>query len=89
MNLTASEYAVIVINKYYKGDSIYGLARAIARVADKYAKWTMECLTRQSKDTGEPNADNNYQADKQYEAEIKREAYEIALRILSSRLPKH
>jgi hypothetical protein len=46
MNLTPEQYAEKVVAKFYKVENIYNLTRAIARVADKYAKWVMEASDR-------------------------------------------
>ncbi len=77
MTLTAEEYAEIIIKKSYKVETSYNLARAIARVADKYAKWASTAEQRATAETIDPYA---YQ--KQYEADTKREAYRLALLML-------
>ena len=88
MNLTPEQYAEIVISKAYKVENTYNLAKAIARVADKYAKWVMEYRNRQHWATDGTPEQENYIAQKQQEAFIKREAYRLALITLTNKVPK-
>jgi hypothetical protein len=88
MNLTAEQYAELVIAKAYKVETTYNLARAIARVADKYAKWVMEASNRQTWATDGTETHANYLALSQHEAYVKREAYRLALITLTDKLPK-
>lgn len=87
MKLTSQEYAEMIIKEYYKVPNIANLARAIARVADKYAKWTMTSLARDNYALAE-DADLNYAYEQQHEANTKREAYRLALVALTDKLPK-
>lgn len=87
MNLTAEQYAELVVKKLYKVENLYNLARAIARVADKYAKWTMESISRQTWATDGTEQHANYLALSQHEAEVKQEAYRLALVELTNKLP--
>jgi hypothetical protein len=88
MNLTAEQYAELVIKKIYKVETTYNLARAIARVADKYAKWIDEASNRQTWATDGSETHANYLALSQHEAYVKREAYRLALITLTDKLPK-
>jgi arabinogalactan endo-1,4-beta-galactosidase len=88
MNLTPEQYAELVIAKAYKVETTYNLARAIARVADKYAKWVMEASNRQTWATDGTETHANYLALSQHEAYVKREAYRLALIALTDKLPK-
>jgi arabinogalactan endo-1,4-beta-galactosidase len=88
MNITPEKYAEMVIAKAYKVETTYNLARAIARVADKYAKWVMEASNRQTWATDGSEAHANYLALSQHEAWVKREAYRLALVSLTDKLPK-
>lgn len=88
MNYTPEEYADLVIKKFYKAETTYNLARAIARVADKYAKWVMEASNRRTWATDGSEAHANYLALSQHEAWVKCEAYRLALVSLTDKLPK-
>lgn len=88
MNITPEDYAELVIKKFYKVENTYNLARAISRVADKYAKWAMEANNRQSWATDGTEQHANYLALSQHEAWVKCEAYRLALVELASKLPK-
>jgi arabinogalactan endo-1,4-beta-galactosidase len=88
MNLTPEQYAELVIAKAYKVETTYNLARAIARVADKYAKWVMEASNRQTWATDGTETHANYLALSQHEASVKCEAYRLALITLTDKLPK-
>ena len=87
MNLTPEQYAELVIAKAYKVETTYNLARAIARVADKYAKWTFTSIERDNYALTE-GVNLGYAYEKQYEADTKREAYRLALLALMDKLPK-
>jgi hypothetical protein len=83
MNITAEEYAKAVVARLYKVETPYNLARTIARVADKYAKWISTSTER------DKNAMSDaYAYEQQYEAQVKREAYGLALLMLTEKLPK-
>jgi arabinogalactan endo-1,4-beta-galactosidase len=88
MNITPEKYAEMVIAKFYKVENIYNLTRAIARVADKYAKWVMEASNRLTwaTDGTDEHAKQNELAQK--EALVKCEAYRLALFMLTDKLPK-
>lgn len=88
MNITPQEYAELVVNKFYKVHNLYNLTRAIARVADKYAKWVMEASNRMTWATDGTETHANYLALSQHEASVKCEAYRLALRMLTDKLPK-
>jgi arabinogalactan endo-1,4-beta-galactosidase len=88
MNLTPEQYAELVIAKAYKVETTYNLARAIARVADKYVKWVMEASNRQTWATDGTETHANYLALSQHEAYVKREAYRLALITLTDKLSK-
>jgi hypothetical protein len=87
MKLTSQEYAEMVVNEYYKVPNIANLAKAIARVADKYAKWTILGFHRDNYALSE-DADLALAQELQHEASIKREAYRLALFMLTDKLPK-
>jgi uncharacterized protein (UPF0333 family) len=87
MNITPEQYAEMVITKFYKVENTYNLARAIARVADKYAKWVMEASNRQTWATDGSETHANYLALSQHEAWVKCEAYRLALVSLTNKLP--
>ena len=88
MNFTAEQYADLVVANTYKVKNIYNLATAIAKVASKYAEWTLESVSRMdwATDGTEEHAERNELA--QEEARVKREAYRLALVALTSELPK-
>jgi hypothetical protein len=88
MNLTPEQYAELVIAKAYKVETTYNLARAIARVADKYAKWVTEASNRQTWATDGTETHANYLALSQHEAWVKCEAYRLALITLTDKLTK-
>lgn len=85
MNITAEEYAKAVVARLYKVETPYNLARAIARVADKYAKW-VSTSTERDKNTMSEGLKDVYAYEKQYEAQVKREAYRLALLMLTEKL---
>jgi hypothetical protein len=88
MNITPQEYAELVINKFYKVHNLYNLTRAIARVADKYAKWVMEASNRMTWAlVGDEERDKSVELS-QHEAWVKCEAYRLALAMLTDKLPK-
>jgi len=88
MNITPQEYAELVIKKFYKVENIYNLTRAIARVADKYAKWVMEASNRMTwAMVGDEEHDKSVELG-QHEAWVKCEAYRLALVALTDKLPK-
>jgi hypothetical protein len=87
MNITPEEYAKAVIRKLYKTETPYNLARTIARVADKYAKW-ISTSTERDKSAMSEGSKDPYVYEQQYEAQIKREAYRLALLMLTEKLPK-
>jgi arabinogalactan endo-1,4-beta-galactosidase len=88
MNITPEKYAEMVIAKFYKVENIYNLTRAIARVADKYAKWVMEASNRMTWAYDGTEESANYVALSQHEAYVKCEAYRLALVALTDKLPK-
>ena len=87
MNINPEDYAKAVIAKLYKVETPYNLARTIARVADKYAKWISTNIER---DKNAMSADSNdlYVYEQQHEAQVKREAYRLALIMLTEKLPR-
>jgi hypothetical protein len=87
MKLTSQEYAEMIIKEYYKVPNIYNLARAIARVGNKYAKWVMESAERSMYAVIEGYNDTHV-AELQHEAKVKTEAYRLALVALTDKLPK-
>jgi hypothetical protein len=87
MKLTSQEYADLVVSQVYKVPNLYNLARAIARVADKYAKWTRTSIERDIYAQTE-GANLSYAYEQKYEADIKCEAYRLALLMLTDKLPK-
>lgn len=87
MNITPEEYAKAVIAKLYKVETPYNLARTIARVADKYAKW-ISTSTERDKNAMSDIPKDVYAYEQQYEAQVKREAYRLALLMLTEKLPK-
>lgn len=86
--ITPQKYAELVVNKFYKVENTYNLARAIARVADKYAKWVMEASNRMTWATDGTSEHEKRNAVAQNEAWVKCEAYRLALRMLTDKLPK-
>ena len=87
MNIAPEAYAEMVIAKAYRVENTYNLARAIARVADKYAKWTDETSNRLTWATDGSAEHANYVALSQHEAWVKCEAYRLALVALAGKLP--
>jgi hypothetical protein len=87
MKLTSQEYADLVVSQVYKAPNLYNLARAIARVADKYAKWTRTSIERNTYALTE-GVNLSYAYEQKYEADIKSEAYRLALLMLTDKLPK-
>lgn len=87
MNISPEDYAEMVVARAYRVENTYNLARAIARVADKYAKWTDELGNRLTWATSGSAEQANYVALSQHEAMVKCEAYRLALVQLASRLP--
>jgi hypothetical protein len=87
MNITAEEYAKAVVARLYKVETPYNLARTIARVADKYAKW-VSTSTERDKNIMSEGPKDTYAYEQQYEAQVKREAYRLALVMLTEKLPK-
>ena len=88
MNLTPEQYAEKVVAKFYKVENIYNLTRAIARVADKYAKWVMEASDRMTwAIVGDKEHDKSVELS-QHEAWVKCQAYRLALDTLVAKLPK-
>ncbi len=88
MNLTPEQYAEMVIAKVYKVENTYNLARAIARVADKYAKWVMVASDRMTWAlVGDEERDKSVELS-QHEAWVKCQAYRLALDTLIAKLPK-
>lgn len=85
MNITAEEYAKAVVTRLYKVETPYNLAKAIARVADKYAKW-VSTSTERDKNIMSEGLKDVYAYEKQYEAQVKREAYQLALLMLTEKL---
>ena len=88
MNIMPEKYAEMVIAKIYKVENTYNLARAIARVADKYAKWSMEASDRQSWATDGTSEHEKRNEVAQHEAWVKCEAYRLALITLTNKIPK-
>lgn len=88
MNISPEQYAETVVAKFYKVENTYNLARAIARVADKYAKWAAEASNRQTWATDGSEQHANYLALSQHEAWVKCEAYRLALVSLADKIPK-
>jgi hypothetical protein len=88
MNITPQEYAEMVINKFGQIRNIHHLARSISYVASKYAKWTIESIRRMdwATDGTDEHAKRNELAQK--EAQVKCEAYRLALFALTDKLPK-
>jgi len=88
MNIAPEQYAEMVIAKAYKVENTYNLARAIARVADKYAKWAMVASDRMTWAlVGDEERDKSVELS-QHEAWVKCEAYRLALITLTDKLPK-
>lgn len=87
MKLTSQEYADLVVSQVYKVADLYNLARAIARVADKYAKWTRTSIERDSYALSE-GINLSYAYEQKHEADVKCEAYRLALLMLTDKLPK-
>jgi hypothetical protein len=88
MNLTAEQYAEMVIAKLYKVHNHYNLVKAISMVSSKYAKWTITSVERNLWAVGN-DEHAKYVAEQQHEAEIKYKAYRLALDTLVAKLPKH
>jgi hypothetical protein len=88
MTQTPEQYAEMVIAKFYKVENIYNLTKAIARVADKYAKWLMEASDRMTwAIVGDDEHDKSVELSQQ-EAWIKCQAYRLALLTLTDKLRK-
>lgn len=87
MNITPEEYAKVAVAKLYKIENPYNLAKAIARVADKYAKW-VSTSTQRDKNILSEGPKDVYAYEQQHEAQVKREAYLLALLMLTEKLPK-
>jgi hypothetical protein len=87
MNINPEDYAKAIVNKLYKVEGPYTLARAIARVADKYAKWISTSVER-DKHAMSGGPKDAYIYEQQHEARVKSEAYLIALNTLTGKLPK-
>ncbi len=88
MNITAEQYAEMVIAKLYKVKNHYNLVKAISAVATKYSKWTITSVERNLWTVGN-DEHAKYVAEQQHEAEIKYKAYRLALDTLVAKLPKH
>ena len=83
MELTAYEYADLII-KHYRHNDTYSLARTIEQVAKKVAKWELELASRLDYATDPNHPEQVASVERsQNEARTKRHAYIIALRILA------
>jgi hypothetical protein len=88
MNTTPQEYAELIIKNVYKVENPYNLARAIGTVANKYAEWVIESISRMNWTTDGTDEHAEQHKPEQDEALMKREAYRLALVMLTDKLPK-
>jgi hypothetical protein len=86
MTQTPEQYAEMVIAEYYKIETPFNLAIAISKASIKYSKWLNASSDRSMWATDYSN--EAHVAEQQHEANVKCQAYRIALLTLTDKLRK-
>jgi hypothetical protein len=86
MTQTPEQYAEMVIAEYYKIETPFNLSIAISKTAIKYSKWLNASYERALYTVGDHNRE--FVAEEQHEANVKCQAYRLALLTLTDKLKK-